>query len=156
MRRTRFAGAVEITSELRARASIREALWFDIRSPDSNDDHSLSAWRVAPLDHSALMLGVTHLIAALALLALHPEQALHRSLANPLIPLSALLALDLVAIIGLRWRDRWGLAPHTAIRALATYLAAVGTLWILIGLAIIAEDHAGHASLPILIIGGGI
>ena len=124
MRRTRFAGAVDIDGEARERASIGEALWFDILSPDAPDDHSLSAWRVAPLDHSALMLGITHLIAAIALLALHPVQSLAPSFANPVMPMSLLLVIDLVAIVALRWRNRLGLAPHTVVRALATYLAA--------------------------------
>ena len=35
MRRTRFAGAVESQSGTATRASIREALWFDILSPDT-------------------------------------------------------------------------------------------------------------------------
>src|SRR5687768_13186185 len=106
MRRTRFAGAVEIPGEARSRASVREALWFDILAPDTPDEHSLSAIRVASLDYSALMLGITHLIAAVALLALHPERALSASLTNPVLPMGLLLALDLVAILGLYWRDR--------------------------------------------------
>src|SRR3989337_1203844 len=156
MRRTRFAGAVETPGEAKSRASIREALWFDILAPDTPDEHSLSAIRVASLDYSALMLGITHLIAAIALLALHPERALAASFSNPLLPLTLLLGLDLVAIVGLHWRDRFNLAPHTVIRALAAYLAAVGSLWILIGLAITAQAHVGHAAFPILLIGGGI
>ena len=32
MRRTRFAGAVEIPDEAKSRASVREALWFDIEA----------------------------------------------------------------------------------------------------------------------------
>ena len=154
MRRTRFAGAVEITGE--ARASVGEALWFDILSPDAPDDDSLSAWRVAPLDHSALMLGVTHLIAAAALLALHPVQSLALSFTNPVVPMSLLLAIDLVAIVGLRWRNRLGLAPHTVVRALAAYLAAAGTLWILFGSAVTSQSQVGHAPLTILLMGAGI
>ena len=156
MRRTRFAGAVEIPDEARSRASVREALWFDILAPDTPDEHSLSAIRLGSLDYSALMLGITHLIAAVALLALHPELAFAASLANPVIPMLALLGLDLVAIVGLRLRDRLNLAPHTVIRALGVYLTAAGSLWILVGLAITSGAHIGHASFPILLIGGGI
>ena len=156
MRRTRFAGAVETAGDTRARASVREALWFDILSPDTPDDHSLSATRVGPLEHSPLMLGVTHLIAALALIVLQPAQSLAPSLTNPVIPLALLLALDLAAILGLRWRDRLGIDSWSVIRGLATYLAVAGTLWILVGLAMIPQAQIGHAALPILIIGGGI
>ena len=156
MRRTRFAGAVEIPGEAKCRAPVREALWFDILAPDTPDDHSLSAIRVASLDYSALMLAVTHLIAVIALSALHPDRALAASFGNPLVPLGALLGLDLVAIAALHWRDRFNLAPHTVIRGLAAYLAAAGSLWILVGLAMSGQSHAGHAAFPMLLIGGGI
>src|SRR5688500_16450755 len=135
MRRTRFAGAVEITGEARERVSIGEALRFDVRAPDTPDEHSLLALRVAALDHSALMLGITHLIAAVAMLALHPDRVLAGSFANPVIPMSLLLALDVAAMGGLHLRDRLNLAPHTIIRGLAAYLTVAGTLWILVGLA---------------------
>jgi len=156
MRRTRFAGAVEITGEVRERASIGEALWFDILSPDTPDEHSLAAWRVAPLDYSALMLGITHVIATVALLALHPQQSLTLSFTNPVILMTLLLGIDLAAIVGLRWRNRLGLTPHTVIRALAAYLASAGTLWILFGLAVTSQSHAGHTSLTVLLMGAGI
>src|ERR671912_34745 len=81
MRSTRFAGAVESPGEAKSRASVREALWFDILAPDTPDEHSLSAIRVAALDYSALMLGATHLIAFIAAFALHPDRALAASLA---------------------------------------------------------------------------
>ena len=75
MRRARFAGAVEIPGDSRARASVREALWFDILSPESPDEESLAAQRITPLDYSAIVLGITHLIASIALLVLFPERS---------------------------------------------------------------------------------
>src|SRR5215213_6126999 len=152
MRRTRFAGAVEIPGEAKGRVSVREALWFDILAPDTPDEHSLSAIRVAALDYSALMLGVTHLIAVVATFVLHPDRALAASFANPLVPLGALLGLDLAAIVALNWRDRLNLAPHTVIRGLAAYLAAAGSLWILAGLMMSHQSHFGHGTLPMLLI----
>jgi diguanylate cyclase (GGDEF)-like protein len=155
MRRTRFAGAVENPGEAKSRASVREALWFDILAPDTPDEHSLSAIRVASLDYAALLLGATHLIAFIAAFALHPDRALAASFANPLMPLGALLGLDLMAIAALHWRDRFNLAPHTVIRGLAAFLAAAGSLWILVGLLMTQQSHVGHEGLPMLLIGGG-
>ena len=154
MRRTRFAGAVDVGGEVHARASVREALWFDILAPDASEDHSLSAWRIAPLDHSALMLGVTHLIATLTLFLLYPERSPVFSLGSPVIPMGLLLALDVVAIVALHCRHRLGLAPHTVIRALAVYLGAAGILWMMAGLAITGEAH--DEALAILVMGGGV
>jgi diguanylate cyclase (GGDEF)-like protein len=155
MRRARFAGAVEIPGDSRARASVREALWFDILSPESPDEESLATQRITPLDYSAIVLFVTHLIASIALLVLYPDRSPVMSLASPVLPIGLLLTLDVIAIIALHCRDRLGLAPHTVIRALAIYLAAAGTLWMMAGLAISSEAH-GAPGLPILLLGGGI
>jgi hypothetical protein len=81
---------VEIPGEAKSRVSASEALWFDVLAPDTPDEHSLSGIRVAALDYSALLLGVTHLIAAIALFALHPERALAASFSNPMLPLGLL------------------------------------------------------------------
>ncbi|HEY0163969.1 MAG TPA: EAL domain-containing protein [Sphingomicrobium sp.] len=157
MRRTRFAGAVKGQAGSGDRASIAEALWFDIQSPDTPDNHSLSAWRVAALDLSALLLGLTHLVSAMALLVLDSDWSLSPSMVNPVLPLFVLILVDGLAIAGLRWRDRIGIAPHTVTRCLAAYLAASGGLWIVIGVTMTsASAVAGPASFPILMICGGM
>ena len=51
MRRSRFAKAIEPSSTGREKASVREALGFDLQAPESSDELSLSEWRVASLDH---------------------------------------------------------------------------------------------------------
>ena len=156
MRRMRFAKAVEKSSKASARASIREALWFDIMSPETPDDHSLSAWRATAVDLCAILLGVTHLISAIALL-FQVKFSLAPSLANPVLPMLLLLVLDAAVILALHWRDRIGLAPHTVIRCLAGYLGAAGALWIFVGSAmLIASTHGGAAAFPILMICGGV
>ena len=48
MRRSRFVNPVQPREN--EKASIREALWFDLRSPETSDDATLSDWRVAGLD----------------------------------------------------------------------------------------------------------
>jgi diguanylate cyclase (GGDEF)-like protein len=157
MRRTRFAGAVENQGGASARASVGEALWFDILSPDTPDDHSLSAWRVAALDLCAVLLGVTHLVSAVALLFLHSQWSLSPSMANPLLPMFLLLVLDASVIVALHLRDRIGLAPHTVIRCLAAYLGLSGGLWIIVGLTMTSATAAvGPAAFPILMICGGM
>jgi diguanylate cyclase (GGDEF)-like protein len=62
-----------------------------------------------------------------------------------------------LAIAGLRWRDRVGIAPHTVTRCLAAYFAASGGLWIVIGITMTsASAVAGPAAFPILMICGGM
>ena len=41
MRRSRFAKAIEVT-DVRERASIKDALWFDVSAPDSSDEEALA------------------------------------------------------------------------------------------------------------------
>ena len=60
MRRARFARAVEKVGTAPERASVGEALWFDVRSSDSAGDDSLLASRVSGLDHTAIVLAATH------------------------------------------------------------------------------------------------
>ena len=49
MRRSRFASTLETNDEIRARTSVREAMRFDLRHPESSDERSLAEWRVAGL-----------------------------------------------------------------------------------------------------------
>ncbi|MEO5972616.1 MAG: EAL domain-containing protein [Sphingomicrobium sp.] len=156
MRRSRFARAVGTNSEAPDRASVGEAMWFDIRSAESAGDDALSSGRVAALDHCALLLGFTHLVAWVATLIFHHATAALLSFSNPLAPLSVLLLVDVAAAVAVRWRDRLGLSPHHVVQALCAYFVIAGILWILTGLAMGEQVHQGHASMPILVLGGGV
>ncbi|HET6941720.1 MAG TPA: hypothetical protein VFH89_06130, partial [Sphingomicrobium sp.] len=60
MRKARFARAVEKFGAETTKVSIREALWFGLRAPETSDEASLSDWRVTGLDLIPVLLGVTH------------------------------------------------------------------------------------------------
>ncbi|MCH8616000.1 EAL domain-containing protein [Sphingomonas sp. SM33] len=119
--------------------SISEALWFDVRRPDSSDEASLLDWRVSGLDHIALLLGVTHVIVAIGCAFLLSSKVTGFSFDNPLIPAGLVIALDAAAAAALHFREKANLASHTLIRGLCAYLGAVGLLWIWFGLAV-ADD----------------
>src|SRR5687767_3652470 len=106
MRRSRFAKAIG-EQDAGERASVDEALWFDLRAPESADEMSLASWRVASLEHAPVLLFAIHLLIGSTCLALNPQMALAGSLANPAIALALVLALDVAAFLGLRWRDRF-------------------------------------------------
>ncbi len=97
MPRARFAKAVNQTGDAAERASVREALWFDVAAADSSDDVCLAESRVALFDHTALLLGATHLLLGVTCLVRHPELVLLESLSNPVIPLTLLLVLNVAA-----------------------------------------------------------
>jgi len=156
MARTRFAKAVgQSPSGTPERASVREALWFDLEAADSPGDESLSEARVAALDPCALLLGSTHLLLGLTCLAAHPHLAFLPSPTNPLILLILVLLLDAVAAFALQWRDRLELSPQAVSRAMCMYLGASGVLWTFFGLAV-TVNAPGVPETVFFAIGAGI
>ena len=129
MRRTRFARAVEQAGATPEKVSIAEALWFDLRRPESNDEASLSEWRIAIVAHVALLLGVTHVLIAAAALVMFASGGSGLSADNPLIPASLVIALDAAAATALVMRKRMNLHAHTVVRSLCVFLGLVGLLW---------------------------
>jgi diguanylate cyclase (GGDEF)-like protein len=134
MRRSRFARAIETTS-VRERASIGDALWFDVTAPDSTDEDSLCEWRLAGVQHAPLILGVTHLLVAITCFALSSGSG--SGIAhNQYVPAAIVIALDAATAALLLMRSRLSLAPHTIHRILCAYLALVGVLWTWFGYAV--------------------
>src|SRR3954453_668285 len=128
MRRARFAIAFETNDELLARSSVRDALSFDLHSPDSSDELSLAEWRVAGLDLIAILLGFTHLIFLVAYVLLASKVPIAPTLDNPLLPSVLAIALDCAAGAAMVMRRRIDVAPHSVIRALCVYVALSGLL----------------------------
>src|SRR4051812_21607024 len=129
MRRSRFAGAIETSGAAGERATIRETLWFDIQNPDSADDASLVQWRVAGLDHIALLMGFTHILMTAGYILLSSSLQFCACLDNPLIPALLVIALDALAAAALRMRERWNIEAHVIVRGLCLYLLLAGILW---------------------------
>ena len=128
MRRSRFAKAVEV-AEVQERASIGDALWFDVTPPDSSDEESLCEWRLAGMQHAPLILGVTHLLITAAYAILSPKLQFCFCLTNPLIPSSLAILLDAAIAALLLARKRIELPSHGVFRLLCAYLAMSGILW---------------------------
>ena len=154
MRRARFARAVEKVGTAPERASVGEALRFDVRSSDSAGDDSLIASRVSGLDHIGIILAATHLLTGGAFLAMHGSEPAGRLFASAL-PLLLVLLLDLAAAAALHFRDRFGLKPNTVIRGLCSYMLAIGLLWTMVGLQAVGPEHHDHLGLSLVMVGGG-
>jgi diguanylate cyclase (GGDEF)-like protein len=134
--RTRFAKAVGQSNEAPERASVRKALWFDVEAADTAGDHSLSDTRAALFDHTALLLGATHLLLGIACLVPNPSVIGPPSISNPLIPLLLVLVLDGIAAWMIERRRGLDLAPHSVSRVMCIYLAIAGILWTWFGLSL--------------------
>src|SRR4029434_2236131 len=120
MRRARFA--VSDGDGISNRATIQDALTFDLRVPETSDDDSLAAQRVAMFDLAPLLLGATHIVWGLACFLIHPISPFAPLSCNPLIPLIAVLVLDGLAFAGLRFRDKLRLSPRTVSGGLCAYV----------------------------------
>jgi diguanylate cyclase (GGDEF)-like protein len=155
MRRTLFGRSREALPTP-ARASVGEALLFDISATDGADEESLSEWRVAAFEHTPLLLGATHLLIAISSIVFHPWEATSLSPANPMLPMMAMLLLDAAAFAAIRFRRRLGVDAHSVIRALCAYVALGGLLWGLFGGDVLKESHAGHEYMVPLALGAGI
>jgi len=129
MRRSRFAKPAEANDGIRARASVRDACWFDVRSADTSDERSLADWRLAGLDLIGVLLGFTHLIFGAAYLVLAARVPSSIGVDNPLVPLVLVIGLDAAACAGILVRRRYGLPSYHVVRALCAYIAVSGVLW---------------------------
>jgi diguanylate cyclase (GGDEF)-like protein len=129
MRRSRFAKAFETSDTIRQRTSVREAFWFDLRTPDTSGERSLADWRVAGLDLIALLLGFTHALITAAYVLLSPKLQFCGCLDNPLIPSGLAIGLDAAAATALLTRNRFNFSSHIVVRSLCVYVALSGLLW---------------------------
>ena len=137
MRKSRFVSRVQPRES--EKASVREALWFDLRSHETSDDATLADWRVAGLEHFAVLLGITHVLITATCILLSPTLVFDSLADNPLIPSGLVIALDVAVAIALLTRNKFNLAPHALVRSLCAYLAVSGVLWTWFGYTV-ADD----------------
>jgi diguanylate cyclase (GGDEF)-like protein len=154
MRRARFA--VSDGDGINDRASVLDALTFDLRTPDTSDDDSLAAQRVAMFELAPALLGATHLVWGLACFLIHPMSIFAPIGCNPLYPLISVLILDSLAILALWHRDRIGLSARTISRGLCVYVGVSGALWMGYGLTLDCTLHHTNAAFIALAFGAGL
>ncbi|HET9335153.1 MAG TPA: EAL domain-containing protein [Sphingomicrobium sp.] len=154
MRRARFA--VSDGEGMNDRATVKDALTFDLRAPDTSDDESLAAQRVAMFELAPALLGATHLVWGLACLLMHPAGIFHPLSSNPILPVLAVLLLDGLAFAGMWHRDRLGVSPRNASLALCLYIGLSGALWMAYGLTISADQQMASTGFIALAFGAGL
>ena len=154
MRRARFA--VSDGEALDGRASVHDALTFDLRSPENADDENLASQRVSMFDLAPALLGATHLVWGLACFLVQPVSIFAPLSCNPLPPLLAVLILDVLAFTALWFRDRIRLSPRTMSRGLCAYIGASGALWMAYGLTLDCTLHQSNTAFIALAFGAGL
>ncbi|MEO6359765.1 MAG: EAL domain-containing protein [Sphingomicrobium sp.] len=155
MRRSRFAKPIESSAPGRDRASIKEALLFDVTAPDNPADDALSEWRGTTFDHCALLLGATHLLVLIAFAILHPNPLGSGIASNPLVPALAALILDVAAITALHFSHRMELRSHIVVRGLCGYIGATSLLWLLFSV-LVSQSTPSEGSTAATIVGASM
>ena len=143
MRRARFARAVEKVGTAPERASVGEALWFDVRSSDSAGDDSLARFarfRSRPYRNRSRRDPPAHWRCAFVIMHASGPAGHLLSLA---VPLLLVLLLDVAAAAALHFRDRFGFKPNAVIRGMCSYMLAIGLLWTMVGVHATGPEHVG-------------
>jgi diguanylate cyclase (GGDEF)-like protein len=156
MRRSRFSNEIEASSSVSERPSIRDTLWFDVRNPERSDEVELAEWRVAGLDHLALLLGFTHLLVTVGYLTLARSLQWCLCVDNPSIPAALVLIVDAVAAAALITRERFRIATHTMVRGLCLYMVVAGLLWTWFGQAVADDAFVSQISATQVVMCAGI
>ncbi|WP_260483595.1 putative bifunctional diguanylate cyclase/phosphodiesterase [Sphingomicrobium flavum] len=135
MSRARFSN---VTKERRRRASLRDALLFDVVAPDSRGESLIAEQRVPHFNHIPLIIALAHAFAIAALVA-------SMGLNLPIIaPLAGALLFDFAVWGLLLKRDQWGISPHAMTRFLTIFVASAWGLWIFLALQV--EQMTGSMS----------
>jgi len=132
MRRTRVTIRSEAVRPV-VRASVREAMTFDVMPPESDDDFTLQSKRVAMWAYAPVLLAATHLVVGLILVLRDRGSMSGGELLLALAPVVIAVALDGAAGLMLFLRKRLGLSPVTTSRLVMAWFTATGMLWMLFG-----------------------
>jgi diguanylate cyclase (GGDEF)-like protein len=154
MRRARFA--VSDGDGFNERASVRDALTFDLRAPETADDDNLASQRISMFDLAPALLGATHLVWGLACYLVQPVSISAPLSCNPLPPLLAVLALDILAFFALRARDKLRLSPRIVSLGLCAYVGISGAVWMAYGLTLDCTLHHSNTAFIALAFGAGL
>ncbi|WP_324808703.1 EAL domain-containing protein [Sphingomonas sp. LY29] len=154
MRRSRFA--VAGGDAINAKASISDALTFDLRTPETIDDEQLADQRIAMFDLAPILLGAAHLVWGLACVFFHPSMQMGNAAIPLLVPVVAVLVLDAVAWAALRFREKLKLGAKTISLGLCAYVGVSSALWVGYGFLLAAGHHPTDFSFLALAFGAGI
>ena len=156
MRKTRFARAVEKAGAAAEKVSAAQALLFDVKTPESRDEASLSDWRLASLTHVAVLLGVTHLLVTGTCAMLFTSRGTGVSIDNPLLPSAIVIIMDAIAATLLFAQRKLNIPSHTMVRGLCVYVAAVGVIWTWYGMTLAYDLFVTPESTAPIALGAGI
>ncbi|MEP7131174.1 MAG: EAL domain-containing protein [Sphingomicrobium sp.] len=129
MRRTVFGKSAEIERLAPPRASVSDALLFDVRDHEASTDMTLAERRAESWTFAPWLLLVGHLVLSTTLILHERPPASRAVLASVFVPLVLALLTDVAAgAFLLLWR-RMQMSPHTVGRVMCGYIGGTGVLW---------------------------
>ena len=155
MRKSRFAAAVAAPAETRE-VSISQALFFDLKPADNDDDHAIATQRLTSLRHVPVMLGLVHLLSIVAVL-IHFGFSVPGN--NPTFILNLVLftlALDGGAAAYLWFKEQRNWTPRTSVAILCAYSFAVSFCWALFSHVSSWLPGLSSSGLLPLVVGAGV
>jgi diguanylate cyclase (GGDEF)-like protein len=148
MRRALFGQASEAELRAPARASVSEALLFEVQEHQGGVDLTLAESRLANWTFAPWLMFSGHLVLAMSLLLGGPVMS-WSSLGSAAIPLTSAVLLDAAAAAMLLIGRKFGVMPHVLARAMCVYVLASGILWT-VGSVWAGALHASDSS-PVMI-----
>ena len=155
MRLSRFAEKVR-SQDASDRAGFAEALFFDIRQLENEDDSAIAEQRVAALHHVPLLLGIAHMLCAVAVIVHTGGNFATLSAATVVVPMLVALACDLAGFGVLRLRDRLDLSARTVTLTICALVGTTGAMWSFFGHVVSWLPGMGDGALLPLLIGTGV
>ena len=155
MRQARFASANDV-GETGARASVAEALSFDISPTETSQDATLAEQRIAQLHHVPLLLFAMHVLCGVALISYSLARHTHALAIGVAGPIGIAILLDCAAAGLIRVRERLNLPPHSITLLICAYVVAVSALWAMFGHAASMDTAMAASGLSPLLVGAGV
>ncbi|MCY7340241.1 MAG: EAL domain-containing protein [Sphingomonas bacterium] len=155
MRLSRFADTVS-KHDASDRAGFAEALFFDIRQLENEDDSAIAEQRVAALHHVPLLLGIAHLLCAVAVVVRTGGNFSTLSTAAVVVPMLVALACDLAGFGVLRMRERLELSARTVTLTICVLVGTTGAMWSYFSHVVSLLPEMRDGALLPLLIGTGV
>src|SRR5688500_7607926 len=132
MRKGRFSGLSDARHGAVSPPAVLDLLLFDFRAAEDEDDERVAAERSRTLGVSMPFLAASHGLWATVLLAGLAGEGIGLDPAGILLPLAAVLLIDVLLCLLLRGPYAARLRPHASVRIAAFGMLATAGLWAIV------------------------
>ena len=139
MRKGRYARLGETGSESGLDLSLSDILLFDITPADDHNAERIAIERVRMLKYAAPLTAGVHILCGIAILSAEAALSARNAAFHLLVPLAAVLLLDLAFSLIVRRRHAISRRPHLVMRATAAYVVVAGAIWSMLAASVLSD-----------------